>query len=289
MGDLSATQEKILNTFRKVDFSLMPLHLAEIWARANSAFSVEERKSSITELGRFSEVVSVYDDYKETFRQKTSRDFKARDIFDLYTYMARNSATGDLTEDLAMEASNEYFSMYEETSLLSAYNEGATRIFHNQVAVHTFIWEQCSEIVSRVNEFRKTRHEDLSRSRDFIDTNHEYRKIRAIDLFDRLSMEDQHTITVGDWSRCPEDSYSPEFLIVTKMLFNYSLNAVVSRRHPYLKARRGNMQDIIETILERAGESERDMRILATCYSIVSDIKCSLLTEKCLIFKVRTR
>jgi hypothetical protein len=263
----------------------LPLPLEELWTRTNNTQNPDEHTACIMELGRFMSIDSRYKDYTETFQQTTSRNFNPRDMFDLFAYMTRNSKNNFISDDVTMIAADEYFNTREQESLLQAYSKKAAQMLYDQTVIHSFIWDQCKEIVSKINTFKQERNKDLVLDRDFIDLDHDYGKIRAINLFDHLSVENQYKISTQDWSRCPDESHSPEFLIVTKMLFDYLINAAVAKRHPYLNARRGSMSDISREIIKNSDDSESRLRILATSYSIVSGIRLSELTTKCLIFK----
>ena len=300
----------ILKTYATTDFSLLPLELERLWNVACGRTGSVEHTIAISELARYVAILELYVEFADTCTLQTStnprtrRDVSLRDQYDLCAYMVRN---GKLEIDIShtpihfalryidqqyeqqeAKASNSSdmdrleANRLEVSQLLAEWNDKAEVMCKEQLAIHSFFYEQyCCELRD-IASFIVLYHKQMNTEKPFIRSDHSYDSIKPITLFQQLSIPDQLEIANGKWKIADLARRSDTYLVVLKLLFDCIIDRSLHTRHPYLVARYGNPFEITQHIVQQSDGDEKCVRILATNYSIVAEIGLPELTSKCL-------
>jgi hypothetical protein len=265
----------------------MPLQFSDLWEKVSVDKDIDAYEKAIYELGRFVECIKLYEDYAPTFVQKTSRSIIVRDSYDLRVYMMRNNSRDYELNDLVLRASDEYITKFSSQEIMLEKETNIMESFRDNVSICRFLWDQCKSRVNAINNFVHIFDKQLNEMVPFIQEDYNYAGIKPIDIFNRLSIDDQYEISTDLWKKILRNSRSTHYLIVVRMIFNCEIGHGEHIRHPYLVARRGDMIEVAKLICEKSGSDEPLMRILATNFAIVSKLDLPDLMRKCLLLKAR--
>lgn len=281
---LAERQKEVIACFRDVDFSLLPIHLTEVWKRVQHG-----DPSAVYELIRFIDVIPFYSEFSSTFVQRTPRTMLVRDQFDLCAYMLRNSSLQLNPDGTPTVPALEHLDMLckDSSHLLEQYLTEVNNLLYQNSVICQYIWAICQEQLNAISQFRTLFARQLYVEKPFLSVDHSYESIRPIDLFQQLPVEHQLEIATGQWRKVDVRNRNVLYLIVLKFLFDCSLERSQCNRHPYLLARWGNPLDIAQAIVKEADGIDSRLRVLATNYSLVADIPVAQLTIKCLELKIQ--
>jgi hypothetical protein len=267
--------KEIGSVYEEVDLSCMPSEIERL-------FEMEDDESAI-KLWKLSGVMKYYQEFRRTFKQHTTREVKIEDYDDLLAYMIRNSRLKvERTPGLrkALDLLDYYEKSFSERFLVVVCKE-KEQLFKDQVVRHRFIEELHLNMMEKIMSFVMRNKELMEVERSFINNFHKLCKMSSMSFFENLSLSERVEIADGEWKSVDLMLRPVSYILFVKLMFNPFLSYEISSRHPYLIARRRNVDELTRIICQNSPDIPT-MKQLVSNYSRISQTSTSTLEAKCL-------
>lgn len=251
----------IKKTYDNIDFSLLPNCIEEKYKSQKFLDKIF--------LFKLIPALEYYDNFKNTYHQKTSKNVYIQEPLDLVIYMVNNSEVvldDELTEEINFfnfisSFSNNTISIFETETLMNTIHEEKQNLLKNFIKDINESYQNAlkeREKIKKIETFIKVFGPNLSKQIIYVNINYESSEEIVLNLFNLLSIEDKFEIAwfLMDSKNDPKEKKidlekkSAHFIATLKYLdTNIVIPKSLTYIHPLLMFMNGNEFDITNNIL----------------------------------------